>query len=133
PLCTRAFSFLILLRPPMSTLFPYTTLVRSQAVTHNVFRNDHFLNAYNIFLEADSHENGLTLEQMGYSKAKMTHLIKSYLSKEALDRKSTRLNSSHVKSSYAVFCLKKKRCSFFLCARRGWRRSCTACAAPGVG
>jgi len=69
----------------MNNFFTHLTNGDSQAVTHNVFRNDHFLNAYNIFLEADSHENGLTLEQMGYSKAKMTHLIKSYLSKEALE------------------------------------------------
>src|SRR3989442_5463745 len=65
-------------RPPRSTLFPYTTLFRS------VFR-------------APSHNsNGNTFDFEGRQ-----------LSCEQ-DRKSTRLNSSHVRISYAVFCLKKK-------------------------
>src|SRR5947199_4610041 len=70
-------------RPPRSTLFPYTTLFRSKAVTLDV--GDHKV--------SESAGTGTDL-------AKYTQLIG--------DRKSTRLNSSHLGISYAVFCLKKK-------------------------
>src|SRR5438874_3906618 len=72
-------------RPPRSTLFPYTTLFRSLVsamhISASVFVNDH--------------ESGLWAD------------ILKWL--ETTDRKSTRLNSSHVEISYAVFCLKKKK------------------------
>src|SRR5689334_24008570 len=67
-------------RPPRSTLFPYTTLFRSAEVLH-------------VLGEATGQP--LPLE---------TSAIR-----ESLDRKSTRLNSSHSSISYAVFCLKKKK------------------------
>src|SRR5437660_3907551 len=75
-----AFFFLLKPPPPRSPLFPYTTLFRS----------------YHI--EADLH-------------ATSDHLIEVIESTclTQLDRKSTRLNSSHVAISYAVFCLKKKK------------------------
>src|SRR2546429_7107862 len=79
-------------RPPRSTLFPYTTLFRSQKIfpkAVEVARIQH--------LEGDwrrKHENSCN----GAAK----HLRKR-------DRKSTRLNSSHGYISYAVFCLKKKK------------------------
>src|SRR6202790_5840454 len=69
------FFFLMIRRPPRSTLFPYTTLFRSRARTCSC-------NKPSILA----------------SKSRSTHL----------DRKSTRLNSSHYYISYAVFCLKKK-------------------------
>src|SRR3989442_4046872 len=81
-------------RPPRSTLFPYTTLFRSY-----------------------SKEMALMLEwfeRVGYS-ADIPGLEREFgraltkLPELALDRKSTRLNSSHVRISYAVFCLKKKK------------------------
>src|SRR5690349_22609394 len=78
-------------RPPRSTLFPYTTLFRSgdferlQALVQ--FRE-------RLFVEAGAHFSGVT------------QLI---LVAHPEDRKSTRLNSSHVEISYAVFCLKKKK------------------------
>src|SRR5256886_11180946 len=73
--------FLMIRRPPRSTLFPYTTLFRSASrITHPASR----LNCGN---------SGTT--------ARLVLGI--------LDRKSTRLNSSHSQISYAVFCLKKKR------------------------
>src|SRR5436309_16099400 len=76
--------FVMIRRPPRSTLFPYTTLFRS--------RNDQFL--------------VVGLNRPG--KVELSHLLSlSYPSFG--DRKSTRLNSSHVKISYAVFCLKKKK------------------------
>src|SRR5258707_7726857 len=74
-------------RPPRSTLFPYTTLFRSLGgvPTRGVARifADHY---------------GLSVD-----------VEKVFHQKEALDRKSTRLNSSHANISYAVFCLKKKK------------------------
>src|SRR5574340_1608988 len=74
--CARLyFFFLMIRRPPRSTLFPYTTLFRSL-----VGGRDH------PHVHAD---------RLGPA--------------HPLDRKSTRLNSSHQKSSYAVFCLKKKK------------------------
>src|SRR2546422_7215045 len=79
-------------RPPRSTLFPYTTLFRS--------RND----VFDVAPERDriSHarckHEGEGLHSFGEGKTSRT-----------LDRKSTRLNSSHGYISYAVFCLKKKK------------------------
>src|SRR2546426_7163163 len=72
-------------RPPRSTLFPYTTLFRSvEAVWLNF--------------------NGLTEAILvGLSLLAQLHHLR------AVDRKSTRLNSSHLVISYAVFCLKKKK------------------------
>src|SRR2546429_6105918 len=70
-------------RPPRSTLFPYTTLFRSQAV-----------------LRIEE----LRMHSMCASSSR--HQIKQILE---IDRKSTRLNSSHGYISYAVFCLKKKK------------------------
>src|SRR5437868_10666307 len=67
-------------RPPRSTLFPYTTLFRSDAEP-----------------VTDIDERHTQHQDQGDGKAR------------GLDRKSTRLNSSHVSISYAVFCLKKKK------------------------
>src|SRR5256885_12519347 len=76
------FFFLMIRRPPRSTLFPYTTLFRSCASTSN--RN----------FEGRQGRGG------------RTHLVSPMMA--VADRKSTRLNSSHLVISYAVFCLKKK-------------------------
>src|SRR3989442_4644007 len=74
-------------RPPRSTLFPYTTLFRSQV------SRDY---------------RPLPLQYLSRSPVRDQATI-DYLSAPASgDRKSTRLNSSHVRISYAVFCLKKK-------------------------
>src|SRR6202158_6473546 len=78
--------FLMIRRPPRSTLFPYTTLFRS---------ND--------------------TERCAIDRSKDSHLTSGTLSANARDRKSTRLNSSHHSISYAVFWLKKKqyiKCTF---------------------
>lgn len=47
--------------------------------THNVYRNEHFLNAFDIHIEALDSFTSLTLEEIGYTKVKITHLLKSYL------------------------------------------------------
>src|SRR2546422_3333990 len=78
-------------RPPRSTLFPYTTLFRSGSATIYFF---FFLP---FFFAAITNS----------SKSWTTRSIRSF--RNELDRKSTRLNSSHGYISYAVFCLKKKK------------------------
>src|SRR5256885_6053669 len=85
-------------RPPRSTLFPYTTLFRSPAVAGHVSRSA-------TEAERNCIENsiGKTDDQGGRDRR---HGAVPDLG--ARDRKSTRLNSSHLVISYAVFCLKKK-------------------------
>src|SRR3712207_7595670 len=81
-------------RPPRSTLFPHTTLFRSlddQSVVVDVLQT--------IGLVAD---DGRVLATTGADR-------RHHLQLPAVDRKSTRLNSSHANISYAVFCLKKKK------------------------
>src|SRR5437870_10534391 len=87
-------------RPPRSTLFPYTTLFRSLA-------------AMIAFLPA---AESFRLGRAAFGEPAFTPLILAHLAFCAsaiaflpADRKSTRLNSSHVAISYAVFCLKKKK------------------------
>src|SRR3712207_6922616 len=83
-------------RPPRSTLFPYTTLFRSNIeLLYNV---PEWYNIVN-----NSIEFNITAEPVGNNDPTTTN------STIKLDRKSTRLNSSHANISYAVFCLKKKK------------------------
>src|SRR3712207_7090523 len=86
--------FLMIRRPPRSTLYPYTTLFRSHvlAIAERVERRGHRA-------ELQAH---LAEEQRDVGDAR--HLEED----RAQDRKSTRLNSSHANISYAVFCLQKK-------------------------
>src|SRR5437667_9856977 len=77
---TKSF-FLIIRPPPRSTLFPYTTLFRSPKAR-------------------GSNPLGRTIEGACWAVSSV----------DGADRKSTRLNSSHITISYAVFCLKKKTC-----------------------
>src|SRR3712207_7341815 len=90
-------------RPPRSTLFPYTTLFRSRE------------------LVVDPHDRGpqdllaqvvgaLAHGERGLRQPRRARVDRR---RRALDRKSTRLNSSHANISYAVFCLKKKKSSNF--------------------
>src|SRR5258705_5890271 len=86
-------------RPPRSTLFPYTTLFRS-------YNSNRLLNK-----EAPRVKH--VIRQAELVRRNADQLLKAVLalddySRQALDRKSTRLNSSHLGISYAVFCLKKK-------------------------
>src|SRR5436305_5391473 len=88
----------MLMRPPRSTLFPYTTLFRSN---------------FPINARAYAAKNFWRSNQRGQSLfGKLLRLERfacvARAKKHWQDRKSTRLNSSHVRISYAVFCLKKK-------------------------
>src|SRR3712207_7890619 len=88
-------------RPPRSTLFPYTTLFRSE---------DH-LAQVSVRLSPREHD---ALEDGDLRIAEdelLAHLLREAEARARLagDRKSTRLNSSHANISYAVFCLKKKK------------------------
>src|SRR2546427_2571499 len=88
-------------RPPRSTLFPYTTLFRSDAGFTPSIRH-----------EAGQFVNVLALVACGLGVAIVPSSFASlYRGKLVFrpDRKSTRLNSSHSQISYAVFCLKKKK------------------------
>src|SRR5699024_12853217 len=78
-----SFFFLMIRRPPRSTLFPYTTLFRSLVSTKSI------ISFGSVVLAATSKNRGMYIK-IGRSE-------------------STRLNSSHVSISYAVFCLKKKK------------------------
>src|SRR5437870_9132459 len=98
--------FLIIRRPPRSTLFPYTTLFRSMMLGEKISARQ----AFEIGLIYKVCEPG-ALDSEAWNLA--SHLASQPTTglgfiKQALDRKSTRLNSSHVAISYAVFCLKKK-------------------------
>src|SRR5256886_7895636 len=80
------FFFLMIRRPPRSTLFPYTTLFRSQ-------------------LAADARAVALVTGERFRAQCARLKVHGEF----RRDRKSTRLNSSHSQISYAVFCLKKKK------------------------
>src|SRR3712207_7523068 len=82
--CVSLFFFLMIRRPPRSTLFPYTTLFRSARLRSPARRRPH------------------TTRARRTRPARRTPCC-------SRDRKSTRLNSSHANISYAVFCLKKKK------------------------
>src|SRR5256885_12166848 len=83
------FFFLMIRRPPRSTLFPYTTLFRSTCVA---FR----------------HVGANSFERTSTAGPPDPAAVIRCMSPDTADRKSTRLNSSHLVISYAVFCLKKK-------------------------
>src|SRR3989442_7249101 len=83
-------------RPPKSTLFPYTTLFRSAVHT----------------LPAESRKDrsgDATVSAVSRRTRRQPVVEGCAVTRPKLDRKSTRLNSSHVRISYAVFCLKKKK------------------------
>src|SRR5690554_7665259 len=98
--------------PPKSTLFPYTTLLRSK----NLFEekdwklpdNYYYLYGYDYIDYGDDFYDDIYYEESIYEEEYAEDAVESYEDNEEEDRKSTRLNSSHVRISYAVFCLKKK-------------------------
>src|SRR3712207_8190621 len=95
--CSTIFFFLMKRRPPRSTLFPYTTLFRSPYHTQSGW--------VTLPLESlgvDPHRPYQVHDLLGDGYY-LWHGPRNFV-----DRKSTRLNSSHANISYAVFCLKKK-------------------------
>src|SRR2546430_11230489 len=100
------FFFLMIRRPPRSTLFPYTTLFRSRA---NVFMTDVLPELLRVGVLQEVQYLGAG-QQRRFRLSVPMQRIDSAL-RDSRDRKSTRLNSSHSQISYAVFCLKKKRIS----------------------
>src|SRR3712207_8974996 len=86
------FFFLMIRRPPRSTLFPYTTLFRSTR------------------MDGEKGETRLSRDMLieAAERSVMARLPGARAGSVQRDRKSTRLNSSHANISYAVFCLKKK-------------------------
>src|SRR3989442_10996244 len=101
------FFFLMIRRPPRSTLFPYTTLFRSVTIVElqrSVLTDEngafHFTDVPAGRYQVVAHLDRLpdVVKRVDISSGD-----------QIIDRKSTRLNSSHVRISYAVFCLKKKK------------------------
>src|SRR2546426_5086399 len=90
-------------RPPRSTLFPYTTLFRSHVALQFPQRahQDPRLGETGVADRQLAHRQSLRGEAFGHRRRRGEQLDR--------DRKSTRLNSSHLVISYAVFCLKKKK------------------------
>src|SRR5258708_23761172 len=99
-------------RPPRSTLFPYTTLFRSQGgrADQPLERNKKGVTVFRVCLVLSPR---FGLAPARGDKTRQTR-------KTVTDRKSTRLNSSHQIISYAVFCLKKKK------KKPSYDRSCTS-------
>src|SRR3712207_7470951 len=97
--------FLMIRRPPRSTLFPYTTLFRSNVVYPALRKIDE---AQARHLVSDHADVKSTLAALQYDVAKDSPQWLTLARQLWTDRKSTRLNSSHANISYAVFCLKKK-------------------------
>src|SRR3712207_7492453 len=93
--------FLMIRRPPRSTLFPYTTLFRSRLKIH-----------YETLLQTIVNQPEQSIARLQLLPKQEQSRLVSQASKDRVfttDRKSTRLNSSHANISYAVFCLKKKK------------------------
>src|SRR5438034_7568459 len=104
PHVNHSISFLTILRPPRSTLFPYTTLFRSL---------QRHLEQFPSLQGGLSRTERQILEVVSSGSHKPLEIFLATQEKEESpflgDRKSTRLNSSHTVISYAVFCLKKKK------------------------
>src|SRR5690349_23343248 len=86
--------------PPRSTLFPYTTLFRSGSRPRGMRRSPHALLMWSASSAPPAVRGPRHAKEDTQPRAARAHVG---------DRKSTRLNSSHVEISYAVFCLKKKK------------------------
>src|SRR5690349_23451557 len=86
-------------RPPRSTLFPYTTLFRSGADAQ----------AQRLWADVEAPDLRVRQEEALLRREAVDFFARLAGERFLQDRKSTRLNSSHVEISYAVFCLKKKK------------------------
>src|SRR3712207_9435472 len=99
---TILFFFLMIRRPPRSTLFPYTTLFRSVGAD----RVADYLGTRKLVFDT---EVGNEIEWLVITELLELPFRQGDRVSLREDRKSTRLNSSHANISYAVFCLKKKK------------------------
>src|SRR3712207_7715585 len=103
------FFFLMIRRPPRSTLFPYTTLFRSPPLAAGCLQREHREVRQRVVAPR------LLLLRTGENEVRLNAVVHGELAcvldddPDPSDRKSTRLNSSHANISYAVFCLKKKK------------------------
>src|SRR3712207_7623042 len=99
-------------RPPRSTLFPYTTLFRSEGAPVGLQRGDPHRAAARVVVLDDGARGDLELAPEQAPRVEVEHVVERQLLAAVLpdhrehvqDRKSTRLNSSHANISYAVFC-----------------------------
>src|SRR3712207_7884801 len=101
------FFFLMIRRPPRSTLFPYTTLFLSALGV--------WVLLYRQAFAAESLSHGMLPGLVLAALAGAPILLGAAGGVAVADRKSTRLNSSHANISYAVFCLKKKKHNLMSC------------------
>src|SRR2546427_1448190 len=90
-------------RPPRSTLFPYTTLFRSVVAFATVAPMQMRV------LDQAGPQGANLVSSLNIAAFNLGNALGAWVGGLALDRKSTRLNSSHSQISYAVFCLKKKK------------------------
>src|SRR3712207_8845477 len=95
-------------RPPRSTLFPYTTLFRSELAHRHVPRDHHVVDQRKRQHELRPASAG-ERRPLRSAPAEPRRRVADVPDQRQEDRKSTRLNSSHANISYAVFCLKKKK------------------------
>src|SRR2546426_11134460 len=100
----NSFFFLMIRRPPRSTLFPYTTLFRSPEAEHIALDREAATTEEVAALPADDDERHVRRARLADEVARAADDVRV-----ERDRKSTRLDSSHLVISYAVFCLKKKK------------------------
>src|SRR3712207_7387374 len=98
-------------RPPRSTLFPYTTLFRSRQLKSLQLLHA-LVNLIVLVERLTKAKAGIKNNVFRTQVAQLLHLFgkgHQHIAQGWLDRKSTRLNSSHANISYAVFCLKKNK------------------------
>src|SRR5690606_40591691 len=98
--------FFMLRRPPRSTLFPYTTLFRSEPALMSGTVRENIAYGREGATDAEVEQAARVANAHDFIVA-LPNGYDTMVGER--DRKSTRLNSSHVKISYAVFCLKKKK------------------------
>src|SRR3712207_7848650 len=96
-------------RPPRSTLFPYTTLFRSNDIMEGGAGSDRFFFAWDMGEDRITDITVRGVDHDASTNYSTTDTDKVVVNGRLVDRKSTRLNSSHANISYAVFCLKKKK------------------------
>src|SRR3989454_5847376 len=100
-------------RPPRSTLFPYTTLFRSDLMPADITGVTLLSGAREFTFRPGPIFADLVLaDEINRAPAKTQAALLEAMQERTVDRKSTRLNSSHLVISYAVFCLKKKNKPF---------------------